>query len=101
MRVHRAAKSLPKNSPFINKRLGIKADLYAILQILSLTIFEKISLIQLLAEDDHGMKGGGAGHDKRNLARPLAADIRAEYNAARMAVETATQHATRCGQLLI
>ncbi|MDP7216149.1 MAG: DUF3102 domain-containing protein [Rhodospirillales bacterium] len=100
-RVRRAARSLPKNSPFIKKWLGIKADLYTILQILSLSLFEKISLIQWLAEDDHGMKGGGAGHDKRNRARPLAADIRAEYNAVRMAVETATQHAIRCGQLLI
>ncbi len=43
----------------IKKRLDIKADLYTILQILSLTLFEKISLIQLLAEDDHTMKGGG------------------------------------------
>ena len=43
----------------IKKRLDIKADLYTILQILSLTLFEKISLIQLLAEDDHTMEGGG------------------------------------------
>ncbi|NQV45036.1 MAG: IS4 family transposase, partial [Rhodospirillales bacterium] len=34
----------------IKKRLDIKADLYTILQILSLTLFEKNSLIQLLVE---------------------------------------------------
>jgi len=33
----------------IKKRLDIKADLYTILQILSLTLFEKSSLIQLLS----------------------------------------------------
>lgn len=34
----------------IKKRLGIKADLYTILQILSLTLFEKKSLIQSLTQ---------------------------------------------------
>jgi hypothetical protein len=37
----------------IKKRLDIKADLYTILQILSLTLFEKTSLIQLLADVEH------------------------------------------------
>jgi len=32
----------------IKKRLGIKADLYTILQVLSLTLFEKITLKQIL-----------------------------------------------------
>ncbi len=43
----------------IKKRLDIHADLYTILQILSLTLFEKTSLIQLLAEGDHTVEGGG------------------------------------------
>ncbi len=43
----------------IKKRLDIKADLYTILQILSLTLFEKTSLIQLLAEGDHTVEGRG------------------------------------------
>ncbi len=43
----------------IKKRLDIPADLYTILRILSLTLFEKTSLIQLLAERDHTLKGDG------------------------------------------
>ncbi|MDP6926430.1 MAG: transposase, partial [Rhodospirillales bacterium] len=43
----------------IKKRLNIKADLYTILQILSLTLFEKTSLIQLLAESEHTMEVSG------------------------------------------
>ncbi len=39
----------------IRKRLDIQADLYTILQILSLTLFEKTSLIQMLAEGDYTM----------------------------------------------
>jgi len=35
----------------IRKRLEIKADLYTILQVLSLTLFEKIPLNQILTED--------------------------------------------------
>ena len=35
----------------IRKRLAIKADLYTILQVLSLTLFEKIPLNQLLTGD--------------------------------------------------
>ena len=42
----------------IKKRLNIKADLYTILQILSLTLFEKISLIQLLGDVDHTIEEG-------------------------------------------
>ena len=37
----------------IKKRLNIKADLYTILQILSLTLFEKIPLDQLLMNSDY------------------------------------------------
>ncbi len=37
----------------IRKRLDIQADLYTILRILSLTLFEKTSLIQLLAQSDY------------------------------------------------
>ena len=43
----------------IKKRLDIKADLYTILRILSLTLFEQTSLIQLLAEGDHTVEGDG------------------------------------------
>lgn len=34
-------------------------DLYTILRILRLTLFEKTSLIQLLAEGDYTVEGGG------------------------------------------
>ena len=37
----------------IKKRLGLKADLYIILQILSLTLFEKIPLDQLLIDSQY------------------------------------------------
>jgi len=37
----------------IKKRLDLKTDLYRILQILSLTLFEKTSLKQLLSNDSH------------------------------------------------
>ncbi|WP_165742419.1 IS4 family transposase [Candidatus Thiosymbion oneisti] len=37
----------------IKKRLEIRADLYTILQILSLTLFERTPLIQLLTNDPH------------------------------------------------
>ncbi len=43
----------------IKKRLDIQADLYTILRILSLTLFEQTPLIQLLAESDHTVKQGG------------------------------------------
>jgi hypothetical protein len=42
----------------VKKRLDIKADLYIILQILSLTLFEKTSLIQLLGYVEHTIKEG-------------------------------------------
>ena len=37
----------------VKKRLNIATDLYTILQILSLTLFEKIPLIQLLTKNEH------------------------------------------------
>lgn len=40
----------------IKKRLDIKADLYTILQILSLTLFEKIPLEQVLMNSDYKNK---------------------------------------------
>ncbi len=42
----------------IKKRLNIKADLYTILLILSLTLFEKTPLIQLLADVESTMEEG-------------------------------------------
>ena len=39
--------------PIIKKRLKIETSLYNILQVLSLTLFEKISLIQLLDKSDN------------------------------------------------
>lgn len=39
----------------IKKRLDINADLYTILQILSLTLFEKTSLIQILTQEEYTM----------------------------------------------
>jgi len=41
----------------IKKRLGIKADLYTILQVLSLTLFEKTTLKQIFTEEDFTMQG--------------------------------------------
>lgn len=40
----------------VKKRLNIKASLYSILQILSLTVFETIPIDQLLARCDQNMK---------------------------------------------
>ena len=40
----------------IKKRLGIKADLYTILQVLSLTLFEKTTLKQIFTEEDFTMQ---------------------------------------------
>ncbi len=37
----------------LKKRLNIRADRYTILQILSLTVFERTPLIQLLTNDPH------------------------------------------------
>jgi len=39
----------------IKKRLNIKADLYTILLILSLTLFEKESLIRMLTQEEYIM----------------------------------------------
>ena len=37
----------------IKKRLDLKADLYTILQVLSLSLFEKLSLKQILIVEDY------------------------------------------------
>ena len=37
----------------IKKRLDLKADLYTILQVLSLSLFEKLSLKQILIGEDY------------------------------------------------
>lgn len=37
----------------VRKRLNLSTDLYTILQILSLTLFEKIPFIQLLTKSEH------------------------------------------------
>ena len=39
----------------VKKRLNLSADLYTILQILSLTLFEKTPLIQLLTKSEHNL----------------------------------------------
>ena len=36
----------------VKKRLNLEASLYSLLQILSVTLFEKIPLLQALAHDD-------------------------------------------------
>jgi len=54
----------------IKKRLNLNTDLYTILQILSLTLFEKIPLEQLLANCDY--KTGGYDMDNQlNLFESL------------------------------
>ena len=50
----------------IKKQLKIELSLYTILQILSLTIFEKISLLQLLTENEYRNQIA-AGHMQLNL----------------------------------
>ena len=40
----------------IKRRLGIKIDLYIILQVLSLTLFEKTTLKQIFTEEDFTMQ---------------------------------------------
>ena len=40
----------------LKKRLDIPSELYTILQILSLTLFEKIPIIQLLTKTKHNME---------------------------------------------
>ena len=40
------------SSQFIRKRLGLEANLYQILQILSLTLFEKTPILQVLQPSD-------------------------------------------------
>jgi hypothetical protein len=46
----------------IKKRLNIKAELYTILQILSLTIFEKKQLIQLLSQAESISEDAGVAN---------------------------------------
>jgi hypothetical protein len=50
----------------IKKQLKIEMSLYTILQILSLTSFEKISLLQLLTENEYRNQIT-AGHMQLNL----------------------------------
>lgn len=54
----------------IKKRLDIKADLYTILQILSLTLFEKTQLLQLLTGAE-SMSGGPGLNNQLNLFENL------------------------------
>ena len=46
----------------VKKRLGLALPLYAILQILSITLFEKVSLPQLLTRFDHANAGLDTGN---------------------------------------
>ena len=39
----------------VKKRLNLEASLYTLLQIFSLTLFEKINIQQTLAFDDHSL----------------------------------------------
>ena len=39
----------------LRKRLGITADLYTILQVLSLTLFEKTSIFKLFSDTDYNL----------------------------------------------
>ena len=39
----------------IKKRLGISADLYTILQVLSLTLFEKMPIFRLFSDADYNL----------------------------------------------
>ena len=50
----------------VKKRLDISIDLYTILQILSLTLFEKIPLIQLLTKNEHNPENPHQ-HNQLNL----------------------------------
>ena len=50
----------------VKKRLNLNLDLYTILQVLSLTLFEKISLEQLLRESDY-MASGSENANQLNL----------------------------------
>jgi hypothetical protein len=42
----------------VKKRLGLDLDLYTILQILSVTIFEKVSIFQVLTNPSYKNLGG-------------------------------------------
>jgi transposase len=58
----------------IKKRLDLKADLYTILQILSLTLFEKASLIQIFTEGDCTM-GDSMNINQLNLFDNLTGQL--------------------------
>ena len=40
----------------IKKRLNINLSLYTMLQILSVSVFEKMTLVQILTDNDYNMK---------------------------------------------
>ncbi len=42
----------------ISKRLKVERDLYTILQILSVTLFEKLPILQAVTEVDYTLLGG-------------------------------------------
>ncbi|MCK4508921.1 MAG: IS4 family transposase [Desulfuromonadales bacterium] len=54
----------------IKKRLDLKVDLYTILQVLSLTMFEKTSLEQILTVNDY-MEESSEAHNQLNLFNNL------------------------------
>ena len=39
----------------LRKRLGVSADLYTILQVLSLTLFEKMPIFKLFSDTDYNL----------------------------------------------
>ncbi len=43
----------------IRKRLNVERDLYTILQILSVTLFEKVPILQALKKTDYTFQGVG------------------------------------------
>ena len=48
----------------MKKRLGIEQSLYAILQILSVSLFEKSPILQVFSQDDDD---GNSAHDRNQL----------------------------------
>lgn len=54
----------------IKKRLDLKVDLYTILQVLSLTLFEKTSLEQILTVNDY-IEESSEAHNQLNLFNNL------------------------------
>ena len=45
----------------LKKRLGLEQSLYTILQILSVTLLERIPILQALQEEDYKKHGGDSG----------------------------------------